>query len=107
MKDSEILDSFLGSRTAVLSPTSNLVVSTGPGNTALIWQAATGRVVVELRGHTDPVQSVLISPDGNRVLTTTAKGAYRIWEAATGQLLRELTDQGIGWQLPGLSGDGS
>jgi WD40 repeat protein len=33
------------------------------------WDAATGKEVAKLEGHTGPVTSVAISPDGSRIIS--------------------------------------
>jgi hypothetical protein len=49
--------------------------------TAEIWDAATGRELATLRGHTDLVFHARFSPDGNRVATASFDGSARLSEA--------------------------
>ena len=76
------------------SPDGKLLVTTS-GATGLagwtaIWDAKSGRQLMEFRGHYDVVQTAAISHD-NKVLAT---GSYDrrilLWDIATGALLREL-----------------
>jgi WD40 repeat protein len=65
-----------------------------------IWDAADGREVLTLKGHTQAVWSVAFSPDGARLATcscvpmygnkTGEGGEIKIWDALTGQELLTL-----------------
>jgi WD40 repeat protein len=57
---------------------------------ARIFDVSTGRVVAELRGHTDEVRSVAFSPDGRWLVTASKDGTARVWESATGRSVAEL-----------------
>jgi len=48
-----------------------------------IWDAHTGALVAELRGHLDLVLGVAFSPDGTRLATSSYDKTIRIWELAT------------------------
>jgi len=52
--------------------------------TIWIWNAATGRVEAELKGHTNSVTSVAFSWDGSRVVSGSYDLTVRIWNATTG-----------------------
>jgi hypothetical protein len=52
-----------------------------------VWDAATGKSLVEFKGHSDGVKSAALSPDGMRVVTASYDGTVRVWDAATGQSL--------------------
>ena len=70
------------SRIAVSADGSRIAGALGD-RTVRLWDAATGRVLRVLRGHSDLVNDVAFSPDG----TTLASGSYdktvRIWELAS------------------------
>jgi len=71
-----------------------------------IWDAASGREVFTLKGHTQAVWSVAFSPDGTRLVTCSCipfgngsgeGGEIKIWDALTGQELLTLRHKlGIG-----------
>jgi WD40 repeat protein len=62
-----------------------------PGNkTAKVWDAATGNLLLTLKGHTEDVTSAAFSPDGKRIVTGSLDKTARVWDAATGKPLLPL-----------------
>ncbi len=57
---------------------------TEPG-TVQLWDVATGKERVTLRGHTSWVRSVAFSPDGTLLASGSGDGAARLWDATTGE----------------------
>jgi WD40 repeat protein len=76
-------------------------------DTARIWEAATGKEIVSLRGHEGPVRSAAFSPDGSRIVTASDDNTARIWEAATGKELAILRGHEGGVYSAAFSPDGS
>src|SRR5439155_948696 len=62
----------------------------GVDTTVRLWDTATGREALTLRGHTDLVQGVAFSPDGTRLASGGQDGTVRPWEAATRREARTL-----------------
>ncbi len=67
-----------------------------------IWDAATGCVLLTLRGHTQNVMGVAFSPDGQTLAsvsgssltvpqTASKPGELFLWTTSTGELVRKLT----------------
>jgi WD40 repeat protein/serine/threonine protein kinase len=76
---------------AAFSPDGRRIVTASHDTTARIWDASTGREILQLRGHTGRVWSAVFSPDGRRVVTASFDDTARIWDAATGKELQRLT----------------
>jgi WD40 repeat protein len=55
-----------------------------------VFDATTGDVVAELRGHRDEARSVAFSPDGRWLVTASVDGTAIVWEAQTGELITQL-----------------
>ncbi len=58
--------------------------------TAKVWDAAGGRELLTLKGHTSHVRSVSWSPDGTRLATGSEDGTAKVWDAAGGRELFTL-----------------
>ena len=61
-----------------------------------LWDAATGRLLKTLEGHTAAVWSVAFSGDGQRLLSAGHDHRVRIWNASSGEVLKELSDPAMG-----------
>jgi WD40 repeat protein len=85
--------------------------------TARVWDAADGRQLLTLKGHTNRVKSVSWSPDGTRLATGSYDGRVMVWDAASGRKLLTLEASGrwvwsLSWspdgtQLATASDDGA
>jgi len=94
-----IWDTVSGARLTTLQSSSNsvafspdggrLVLGVGDASAAVI-DAASGRTVVSLVGHTATVFDAGFDPTGTLVVTASADGSARIWDALTGVPLVEL-----------------
>ena len=73
----------------VLSP-DGAVVATSTGRDALLWDAASGKLLHRLTGHRSLVTDVEFSPDGTRLVTASDDHDARVWDVASGRLLHVL-----------------
>jgi WD40 repeat protein len=55
-----------------------------------VWDAASGRKLLTLKGHTSGLLSVSWSPDGRRLATASEDGTAKVWDAASGLELLTL-----------------
>ena len=54
-------------------------------HTAKRWDAATGRELLTLKGHTEIVNSVAFLPDGTKLAAGSGDKTVKLWHAATEQ----------------------
>ena len=66
------------------SPDGTRVVTAGADALAQVWEVATGRPLVTLRGHTAQILCTQFSPDGKRIVTASYDSTARLWNAETG-----------------------
>ena len=70
------------------SPDGTTILTVGRDNVGHLWDAATGKQVQELLGHTNIMWRGAFSPDGRYVFTASQDKSARMWDARTGQQLR-------------------
>ena len=63
-------------------------VLTGSGQTAVLWDAASGKKIQTFEGHPDTVTSAAMSRDGKLVVTGAAGNKATLWDAASGKKLK-------------------
>jgi WD40 repeat protein/serine/threonine protein kinase len=51
---------------------------------AMLWDATTGAVIHEFKGHGGPGRGAQFFPDGSRIVTVARDGTARLWDPATG-----------------------
>jgi tetratricopeptide (TPR) repeat protein len=72
------------------SPDGTRIVSGSTDRTAKVWDAATGKPVLELKGNAYGIGSVGFSADGTRIITASYDQTPKVWDATTGTPLLEL-----------------
>ena len=72
------------------SPDGTRLATGSNDGTAKVWDAAGGRELLTLKGHTGSVRSVSWSPDGTRLATGSEDGTAKVWDAAGGRELLTL-----------------
>jgi WD40 repeat protein len=77
--------------TATFSPDSRRLVTTArEESVARIWDLATGKPVVVLKGHERNLTSAEFSHDGLRVVTASFDNTARVWDVSTGKQIARL-----------------
>lgn len=59
-------------------------------STVRLRDAATGRQLRELKGHTGGVTALAFAPDGRTLISASHDATLRFWDAATGKHIRKL-----------------
>jgi len=72
------------------SPDGSRVLSSSSDDTAKLWDASTGELLVSLDGHTNGVRDASFSRDGSRVVTASWDNTAKVWDASTGRLVASL-----------------
>ncbi|MCS7022758.1 MAG: WD40 repeat domain-containing protein, partial [Gemmataceae bacterium] len=62
------------------SPDGRRIVTGSGDDTAKVWDAGSGQLLLTLSGHTAWVESVAYSPDGRRIVTGSADKTAKVWE---------------------------
>ncbi len=68
----------------------NIIATASQDKTGRVWDITSGKMKVELKGHTDIVDTVAFSPDGKTLATAGADKSVRLWNAADGKALKTL-----------------
>ncbi len=55
-----------------------------------LWDAAAGRKLRELEGHTGGVTAVAFAPDGKALVSASHDGTLRVWDPADGKEVRKV-----------------
>jgi WD40 repeat protein len=93
--------------TAVFNPDGTRVLSAGLSNAVRVWDARSGQLVAELKGHTNSVHKAHFSPDGSRIVSASKDGTARVWDSRSGNTIVELKGhKGEIW-FAGFSPDGT
>jgi WD40 repeat protein len=72
------------------SPDGRTIASGGHDRVVRLWETASGKELLQLRGHQDVVDAVAFSPDGKLLATGSADKTIRLWDPITGKHLHTL-----------------
>lgn len=66
-------------------------VSGDEAGNMIVWDVATGEIVLRLEAHQDEITGVTYSPDDTLIATSSNDDSVRVWEAETGKIRFVLT----------------
>ena len=67
------------------SPVGKLIASANEDRTVSVWDADSGRIVREFRGHQDAVHLLVFSPNGRHIATESMDGTGKVWDIDSGK----------------------
>ena len=71
--------------------TARLLQADPSDHTIKLWDAATGKEIQTLTGHTSYVRSVAFSPDGKTIASGSWDQTIKLWDATTGKEIQTLS----------------
>lgn len=69
-------------------------ITQGQENTLRLWDAVSGELVGEMKGHTNVVYTIDFSPDGRTLVSGGWDGTIRLWDVDSGAELASVQGQG-------------
>jgi WD40 repeat protein len=90
----------------VYSPIEDEFATSGGDGTATFWNAKTGKLRLQLKGHDLGILSIAFSSDGTRFATGSLDGTAIVWDTATGRQLLTLPGHEFGTRDIAFSPDG-
>jgi predicted NACHT family NTPase len=88
------------------SPDGERLASASADRTIKVWNTAGGRLILDLKGHTDDILCVAFSPDGDRLASASSDSKVKIWDADSGQEMQTLEGHTFGVNCVAFSPDG-
>ena len=89
----------------VFSPDGNKILTASTDKTAKLWDLQ-GKIITDLKGHTNIVNSAVFSPDGTKILTASDDKTAKLWDLS-GNLLADLKQHNEGVKSAVFSPDGT
>jgi WD40 repeat protein len=74
--------------TTALDPLGKVLLTTASDGSVRAWDAKTGRMLMEFKGHANRVRQAVFAPRGEKVVTASSDGTVRWWNSKTGEQLK-------------------
>ena len=74
-------------------PDGSKIATGGKGKDIVIWDIATKRSLLTLKGHTDDVVSLHYSPNGRLIASSSADRQLIVWDAITGTIITSVKSE--------------
>jgi len=92
---------------SAFSPDDKLLVTSGsPDGSVDLWETATGKHVISLKGHKEGVHSPAFTSDGKTLFTMDSGKKVCLWAVASGTLRKSFDMQVPQWRTVRISPDG-
>ncbi len=75
------------------APKNDQLLTAGNDRTARLWDAKTGRLLRQFKGHKARIYAVDYSADGTKILTASDDHTLKIWNAKNGKLLQTFDEK--------------
>ncbi|MEO7923340.1 MAG: caspase family protein [Chitinophagaceae bacterium] len=73
------------------SPDGRLIATGADDHTVKLWDVNTGKLLADLKGHTNDIEVLSFDPTGNRLLSTASIDTFaRLWDTRTGTLIKAI-----------------
>jgi eukaryotic-like serine/threonine-protein kinase len=79
------------------SPDGQRLATHGGTSIIRLWEPASGRELLQLKGHTEPVHDVDFSHDGRLLASVSAFGTLKLWSALPGREIQR--NPSLPWEL--------
>ncbi|MCA2656075.1 WD40 repeat domain-containing protein [Microcystis sp. M061S2] len=73
--------------------------------TIKVWDLGTGKELLTLSGHQNPINSLVISLDGTKIISGCQEGIIKVWDLSTGKELLTLNSRQQGIDLLAITSD--
>ena len=86
------------------SPDGQRLATRGGTSIIHLWEPSSGREILQLKGHTEPVHDIDFSSDGRLLASVSAYGTLKLWSALPGREFHRHS--GIPWEIAHTSDGG-
>jgi RNA polymerase sigma-70 factor (ECF subfamily) len=81
-------------------------LAAGDGGSVLVWEAATFRLVQELKGHQEMIMALAFSPDSRRLAASSRDLSVKVWDLGTGKEIQTFKGDKLYVAAMAFSADG-